>query len=264
MLKWLFAALLILNVGLALWIYSYGGGPAVPEQEPRVAVNAEAMKLATEKGVSLKARPKPPPPKPQPAAEPPVPVAACYRAGPFAELEQALAAARQLDERGIGSMRREETRPTVTGYRVYLPPFPTRQAAEARRRELTRFGFRDHALILEDGKYGVALGFYSVQANARKQMRRLEAKGVRARLEPVQQSRTAYWLELSGGNLFESLKDFSWGASGVSLSEYNCPAPVPEASVLPLTTEPHAQESRDESGGAGAPAMQLPATGGDP
>jgi len=238
MLKWLFAALLILNVGLALWIYSYGDGSAVPEPEPRLQVRVDTMKLATEASVSLKSRPKPPAAKPQPQAEPSVPVAACFRAGPFGELEQVLAAARQLDERGIGSMRREETRPTVTGYRVYLPPFPTRQAAEAKRKELTRLGFRDHALMLENGRYGVALGFYSVRANASKQMRRLETKGVRAKLEPVQQSRTAYWLELTGSNLFEALKDFSWGTSGVSLSEYNCPAPAADAPAAASGTVP--------------------------
>lgn len=252
MLKWLFAGLVILNVGVALWVYSYGGGSAVPEPEARVPVRADSMKLTSESGVALKPRPKRPEPKPLPPAEPPVSLVACYRAGPFSELEQVLAAARQLEERGIGSMRREETRPTVTGYRVYLPPFPTRQAAETKRKELTRLGFRDHALILENGKYGVALGFYSVEANARKQMRRLESRGIHVKLEPVQQSRTAYWLELSGGNLFESLKDFSWGASGVGLSEYNCPAPL---------LEPPASAGAVPDGEGSA---QLPVTGGDP
>ena len=263
MLKWLFAALLILNVGLVLWIYSYGSSPTTPEQEPRVAVRAETMKLATEAGVSLQRRPNPPAARPQAPAEPPMPLGACYRAGPFSELEQVLAAARQLEERGVSSMRREESRPTITGYRVFLPPFPTRQAAEAKRKELTRLGFRDHALILEGGKYGVALGFYSVDANARKQMRRLEAKGVRAKIEPVQQSRTAYWLELTGGNLFDSLKDFSWGASGVTLSEYNCPAPVSEVPAVPLSVEPvPVPEEGVSSGDPGE--RQLPPTGGDP
>jgi hypothetical protein len=248
MLKWLLAALLILNVGVALWIYSYGDRSAVPAPEPRVPVRADSMKLASEAGVALKARPRPPEPKPLLPTEPTPPLAACYRAGPFSELEQVLAAARQLEERGVPSMRREETRPTVTGYRVYLPPFPTRQAAEAKRKELTRLGIRDHALIQEDGRYAVALGFYSVQANASKQQRRLEAKGVRAKLEPVQLSRTAYGLELTGSNLFDSLKDFSWGASGVSLSEYNCP--VPAADLPPPGANPAPPEgvTQEDSG----------------
>lgn len=250
MLKWLFAALLILNVGVALWVYSYGDRSAVPEPEPRIPVRAETMKLVTEAGVALKPRPRPPEPKPQLPSEAAPPLAACYRAGPFSELEQVLAAARQLEERGVPSMRREETRPTVTGYRVYLPPFPTRQAAEARRKELTRLGFRDHALIQEDGRYAVALGFYSVHANASKQLRRLEAKGVRARIEPVQQSRTAYWLELTGANLFETLKDFSWGTSGVSLSEYNCPAPAGDAPATPsgAVSAPPKGATQEDSG----------------
>jgi len=228
MLKWVFAALVIVNVGVALWVYSYGDKPVAPEEEPRLAVHPELMKLATEPGAALKLRAKATPRKLQPPSEPSAMQPACYRAGPFSELEQVLDAARKLETRGIASMRREETRPTVTGYRVYLPPFPTRQAAEAKRKELTKLGFRDHALILDNGRYGVALGFYSVRANAAKQLRRLEAKGVGAKVEPVQQSRTAYWLELSGSNLFETLKDFSWGAGGVSLSEYNCPTIVTE------------------------------------
>jgi hypothetical protein len=232
MIRWVFALLLLANVALALWIYGHSGAGAPPDEAPRPALHAERLKLLAEPGVKLVPRPKPPAPAAAAAPEPVATTRACYRAGPYAELEAAVAAGRRLEERGVPAMRRDETRPTVTGYRVYLPPFPSRAAAEARRAELTRLGFRDHALIQQDGRYAISLGLYSIEANASAHVKRLRAKGINPVLAPIQQARTAYWLELAGDNLFEVLAGFDWGGAGVGLSEYSCPAPA-EAAASP-------------------------------
>lgn len=233
MTRWFFAVLVLANLALWMWASWYQERAVGEAEAPRPQVHAEQMKLLTEPGVKLKPRPKPPEANAEAEAAVVVP-RHCYRAGPFAELDAAIAAGKGLEARGIGHMRQEETRPAVTGYRVFLPPFPSREAAERKRKELARLGFQDHALTQEGGRYAISLGLYSIEANAIAHQQRLAAKGVAAKLEPIRQARTAYWLELSGENLFEALKDFGWGAAGVSLSELACPAsPPPPAPAAP-------------------------------
>lgn len=227
MIKWVFAALVLANVGAAMWLRWYTE-PPVNEDVARPAFNADKLKLLGESGVRPKARPQPVEPAPDAA-----PVSACYRAGPYGELDAAVAAGKRLEDRGVASMRREETQRAISGYRVFLPPFPSKQAAEAKRRELNRLGFTDNALVQEGGRFGISLGLFAIEVNATNHLRRLNARGVRARLEPVQHARAAYWLELSGANLFETLKDFDWSAPGVALAEYPCAPPAVEAPIAP-------------------------------
>lgn len=231
MMKWILAVLVLVNIGVGLWISGYVPPPEAVEA-PRATVHAEKMRLLTERGVALKPRPKPPEPILETEAGSATPLLACYRAGPFAELESVVQAGKRLEERQVAYMRREESRQAVTGYRVYLPPFPSRQAAEARRKELTRLGFKDHALIQDGGRYAISLGLYTIEANARDHLKQLAVKGIVAKLDPIQQRRTAYWLELTGADLFDVLQDFDWREPGVSLSEFTCPA-----TVAPMPTD---------------------------
>jgi hypothetical protein len=226
MIKWIFAALVLANVGAAMWLRWYTE-PPVNEDVARPAFHADKLKLLGESGVRPKARPQ----VAEPAADTVIP--ACYRAGPYAELDTAVAAGKRLEERGVTSMRREETQRAISGYRVFLPPFPSKQAAEAKRRELNRMGFTDNALVQEGGRFGISLGLFAIEANGTNHLRRLNARGVRAKMEPVQHARAAYWLELSGENLFETLKDFAWSAPGVTLAEYPCAPPTVEAQIPP-------------------------------
>jgi SPOR domain len=231
MIRWFFAALVLANIGVWMWT-SWYMEPAPAGETARTAVRPEQMKLIGEPGVKLKPRPAPAQaPAPGAAVETP---RACYRAGPYTDLEAAVAAGKRLDERGVASMRREETSRTVSGYRVFLPPFPTKQAAEAKRRQLVRLGFNDNALVQERGRYGISLGVFAVEANAIERQRSLIAKGIKAKLEPIQHAHAAYWLELTGENLFETLRNFNWNAPGVALAEYPCTAPThAEALIAP-------------------------------
>jgi hypothetical protein len=229
MIRWFFAALVLANVGAWMWT-SWYMEPGPVGEIARPAVHPEQMKLIGEPGVRLKPRPAPvEAPKPEAQVQAP---RTCYRAGPYADLQTAVAVGKRLDERGVASMRREETSRTVTGYRVFLPPFPSKQAAEAKRRQLVRLGFTDNALVQEQGRYGIALGVFSVEANAVERHRSLIARGIKAKLEPIQHAHAAYWLELTGENLFDALKDFSWGTPGVAFAEYPCAAPT-NAEIAP-------------------------------
>lgn len=236
--KWAFAILVLVNLGFWLW----ATGIREPHEQPlvsaRPALAPEKMKLLTEPGVKLAPRPKPRPQPPRPAdSEPPVAsegrreiAGACYRVGPFADAESADKAGVVLTELHISFARELEEQRRVASLRVYLPSFPTKDAAEAKRKELTRLGFRDHALIEEEGmQHAISLGVFSVEANARRHMKALAAKGIQAKIEPLYQIRTGHWLALRfdapapGGDSLAALRERKWEAPNVKLTEAPCP-----------------------------------------
>jgi hypothetical protein len=233
--KWVFAVLVLVNVGFWLW----ASGIREPLDEPvvsaRPALAPEKMKLLTEPGVRLQPRPKPAPRPAEPEAAPvseerPVPVGACYRVGPFADVEAADQAGAVLTELKVAFVRELEEQRRVASQRVYLPSFPTKEAAEAKRRELTAKGFRDHALIEEEGmQHAISLGVFAVEANARRHMKALAAKGIQAKIEPLYQIRTAYFLALrpgaptAGEDPLAALRERKWETPDVRLSEAPCP-----------------------------------------
>jgi hypothetical protein len=230
MIRWLVAVLLLANVAVFMWIRWHAAPLESPDVPPeRAEVAPEKMRLINEKGVRLVARAQPPPATTVPA----VAAKTCARLGPFAGEEEAARAASILGEKEIRFERQKEERRSVTGYRVILPPFPSRQAAEAKRQELNRLGFRDHALIQEEGKtHALSLGLYAIEANAQRHLRRLSEKGVEARLQPLHQTRTVYWLELRLDEPpLAGLRREKWGGGAAILIEA-CPslppAPTPE------------------------------------
>ncbi|OGI42455.1 MAG: hypothetical protein A2V92_00130 [Candidatus Muproteobacteria bacterium RBG_16_65_31] len=223
--KWFFAALVLANIGLWMWAQWYKNADMDESLAPRPPIAADRMRLLSEPGV----RPRPRPPRP-PAA------ALCHRIGPFAAAQSAGVASARLAESQIGSDLREERRELVSGYRVFLPPFPSKAAAERRRQELTHLGFKDHALIQEDKmRNAISLGLFSVEANARAHVKRLVAKGVKAKLEPTYKASTSYWLEIKPGDFApEKLRQQNWGQAGIEVRETACPAPpLPDAPPAP-------------------------------
>jgi hypothetical protein len=190
------------------------------------------MRLLKEPGVRLV--PRTPPtavPAPEsvmpPVAEPATLV--CYRLGPFASSESADQAMARLGELKLGAERQQEERRTVTGFRVMLAPFPSRPAAEEKRRELTRLGFKDHAVISEEGQpLALSLGVYSIETNAQRHLARLAARGIKAELQPLHQVRVVYWLEVRHTEPgAEALKKLDWGSADVGLVAESCPQAPP-------------------------------------
>ncbi len=242
--KWLFAVLVLANIGLWMWASWYKETSGQEARQPRPPVAAEKMRLLSERGVRLKIRRVRPAPSTAPPPDNPTPAKAnhpCIRIGPFAELKQAMNAGKKLEKLDIVYEGRTEKRKTVAGYRVFLPPFPSQKAAMRKRKELTRLGFRDHALIQEEGmRNAISLGLFKIEANANQHLRRLAAKGVKAKKRPVHSTKTVYWLEASlspgrdkpGQSSLESLKKERWGVLGIKVNEGVCAKEQQPSSVL--------------------------------
>ena len=251
--KWVFAILVLANLGFWLW----ATGIREPDEQPivraRPALAPEKMRLLSEPGVTLAPRPKSQPPA-RPAGAGPVAAteerrdsaSACYRIGPFADAESADRAGGELARLKVSFVREVDERRRVASQRVYLPPFPSKEAAEAKRKELTRLGFRDHALIEEEGlQHAISLGVFVVEANAHRHLKALAAKGIEARIEPLYQIRTEYWLALridasaaSDRDRLAALREHKWEAANVRLTEAACPrtgeiSARPEPTVAP-------------------------------
>jgi len=218
-LKWSLAFLVLANIGLWMWATWYKD---MPEEEDETltalpSLSPSKMRLLSEPGVNLVPRKT---------------LAGCYRIGPFVDSDQAAKAAAILNEQRLGFTQRDEEQKVVS-YRVYLPPLASKEAVEKQRQELTRLGFTDHAMILEEGWHNaISLGLFSIPANAEHRVRELVAKGVTAKIQSLTQTRLLHWLEITGPFLAETLsrlKGMDWDAKDVQLSEFVCPGVNPAA-----------------------------------
>ena len=121
--KTIFALLVLANVGLVLWAPVFGRTARRPRAASGAAPGQDASGRVSPVSNCRRAIPG----RLLPAkAE----AGGCYRIGPFTESAQADKASAVLKEIPLAYERRAEEQTVVTGYRVYLPPLPTREAAE--------------------------------------------------------------------------------------------------------------------------------------
>lgn len=223
-LKWIFAALVLANIGLWMWASWYRDRPVEETRAARAPVAPEKMRLFKEPGAKLVPRKAPPANAGLTASVAP----ACFHIGPFPDVDLVARAETRLNELPLTYSRRAEETRSVTGYLVYLPPLPSPKAAERKRQELTRLGFKDHALMQEEGmQNAISLGLFTVEANAESRVRELAAKKVEARIQPFQQTRTRYWLDVAvkvPAQTADRIRQIDWAAKGIQVREITCPA----------------------------------------
>jgi hypothetical protein len=224
-LKWIFATLILANLGLWMWASWYKDRPVEETRAARAPVAPEKMRLFKEPGVKLMPRKAPPPAN---AALTASVAPACFHIGPFPDVDLVARAETRLNELPLTYSRRAEEVRRVTGYLVYLPPLPSPKVAERKRRELTRLGIKDHALIQEgDMQNAISLGLFTVEANAASRVRELAAKKVQARIQPFQQARTRFWLDVAvkvPAPTADRIRQIDWAAKDVQVREITCPA----------------------------------------
>ncbi|MCR4347993.1 MAG: hypothetical protein NUV55_12455 [Sulfuricaulis sp.] len=224
-LKWIFAALVLANLGLWMWASWYKEIPIEETRTAREPVAPEKMRLFNEPGVKLMPRKTPPPAN---AGLTTGTAPACFHIGPFPDIDIVARAETRLNELQLTYSRRSEETRNVTGYQVYLPPLSSQKAAERKRQQLTRLGFKDHALIQEGGmQNAISLGLFTIEANAESRVRELADKKVQARIQPFQQTRTRFWLDVAvkfPSETADKIKKIDWAAKDVQVQELVCPA----------------------------------------
>lgn len=233
-LKWIYSALVLANLGFLMWAHWYKEEPAEETRTASAPVFPEKLRLLNEPGVKHAPR------KVSVFAKAGLKTgtgSACFRIGPFPEADVVARIERRLSEIEVTYSRRQEETRTITGYLVYLPPLSSLEEAERKRRELTRLGFRDHALMQEEGKQNaISLGVFTVEANAEARVRELATKNVPARMQPFELSRKRIWLDLAVNFPSEALAKLGQMDWDVPVQEVACPADTnqsPDKSLEP-------------------------------
>jgi hypothetical protein len=68
---------------------------------------------------------------------------------------------------------------------------------------------------------------FTVEANAASRVRELAAKKVQARIQPFQQTRTRFWLDVAvkhPAQTADRIRQIDWAAKDVQVREIACPA----------------------------------------
>lgn len=206
-LRALIVVLLVFNLGVAAWWVA--GGNVVREPTPRplpgdapplrllgeaeqpVAATATIATAETGAQGSVAAAAA--------TVEPPKPAeqASCLRFGPFAD-----AAARDAARPGIAA-RAALLRPRDTparssrGWKVHIPPYPSREEAQAMGERIKAAGVSDWYLLNQGADTnGIALGRYGSEDAARRREAELKARGIPAQAAALGDSAAQWWLDV--------------------------------------------------------------------
>jgi len=117
------------------------------------------------------------PNEPEPAMQP------CVSLGPYSEMAQVQAALRALGGDVERFRLREVVVPADTRYRIFIPPAPSREQAQAEVERIAAAGFSDYFIINEgEDTHAIALGQFRNQQGAQNRLAQLKAAGFAAQL----------------------------------------------------------------------------------
>ena len=222
MMRWLFAILVLANVGLFMWATWYREGTG-DVTSPRPVFRPEQMLPLSAPGLTLRARKNERVETPLAAAKP---RPRCVSIGPFPSAS-ADSAATRLTEEKFSATRRDEERKSENSYWVHLTPFANRKQAEQRLKELEQLGIRE-MLIMQDanGQVAISLGLFTQADNAQKRLQELAQKGVTAQQEIRYRTETLTWFDLRlpepADAPLERLRAMQWGAPAIEVRDALC------------------------------------------
>lgn len=123
------------------------------------------------------------------------PAPVCYRVGGIADAKIADALSARLKVAGATILKRGTETGTQSNYWVFLPAFPSQQAAWTAIRRLQQHGFRDYYLVRSgENENAVSLGVFSDRARASERYREIRGFGLKPRLDELVTSSQDYFL----------------------------------------------------------------------
>lgn len=128
-------------------------------------------------------------------AQKPAP-ALCYSLGPFAKGKDAQAMVAELGKLGASTSVRHIQQTHVTGYWVYLPPYPTTAAAIAVTHELNKKGLHDNYVVATaPNANAVSLGLFIDRNGAQRRLDRVRKMGFKPDLQVRTATTALYWVD---------------------------------------------------------------------
>lgn len=121
----------------------------------------------------------------------------CYTIGPFLTREEANKTGKRMQDEQLIVERREKTEKLVYGYRVYIPPLPTRQEANVITRELSDLGILDYFIITGDEQEnGISLGVFKQKSGAIRRMAQIRRFNFNVKMEARHKETIVFWLDV--------------------------------------------------------------------
>ncbi len=183
--KWLLYSLILFNVGFFAW-NSQRGVALEPVKQNDDIDGAIKLLLLKEQA--------------SPDSEEPLAndnEASCYSVGPLARKAEARAVQKRLLNWNIETKRRVQKIPSE-GFWVIIPAAKTRKAANKNIKKLKELGIRDYFLVATGSqKNAVSLGVFSKSSSARRRLKAMLNKGVKAKITSVDLPKRKYWLDWS-------------------------------------------------------------------
>lgn len=214
--KWLVAALAVLNGALLLWALGPKQRLGPPPRAPQALIDAESMALLSE---------RPPPP----AAAPGTAAAArvCVRIGPFDLRDDVERAVRALGELGLEYREQTVAARQIRAFRVFTGPYAGADALRAARSRLSALGIEHYAIRDSAEAQSLSLGLFSQQATAQRFVAKLSVQDITAYArEEMRTLDPAYWLEVleleERDERRRGLSEVDWGAAAARAREVPC------------------------------------------
>jgi hypothetical protein len=222
--KWLILCLVLANAAFFGWQLSRDREVVVESEPPplpagRPMVNRLLLVSEVDPGV-LRQRRGVPSPSEQPGSESAAPLAQsaidapaprgenvamappsdreCYTVGPLHDEDDISALAAWFSAQGSQATLRNDERREVVSTWVFLPPLESREAADARVREMQAANIDDIYVIPRgDMANAISLGLYSQEDTLQRRVKQLEDRGFNPSLLPRYRTATASWFDVT-------------------------------------------------------------------
>ena len=192
--------LVVVNLGVAVWWAARDPAPppapaALPAGVPRLQLLAEAPASVRRAAAS------------QVAAVPPAAATQCIAFGPFANPTLLRRAHGRLVPQVQVARVRNVPVGTPTGWRVFLPPLASREAAQAVADRIVAAGIED-LFVMPSGpeRNGIALGRFGNEAAARRREAELKAAGFASQVAPLGDVAVQGWIDVAAVPAFDAAR----------------------------------------------------------
>ncbi len=147
----------------------------------------------------------------------------CFAAGPYTEEATVLTAAENIKPQVLKSNIRRLTTTQEAGYWVYIPALPSRQEALKKGRELAAAFVKDYYVVTSgNNENSISLGLYREPFNADNRVNQLKQKGFAVEKETRLEQWPEFWLDFSLGEDSE-FDPQTLDSEDIEVNEIICP-----------------------------------------